>query len=294
MKKIMSDKLAILLFVGPTFILFTAFAVYPVFASVGYSFLEWDGMNASTWVGLQNYFELFQTGRFMQSLWNSLTLVMMSILIQLPIALVLALILNHGMKGEGVYRSIYFVPVLLSSVVIATLWSKIYHPDYGLLNIFLRWIGLQAWTRQWLSDPQIALCAALIPIVWQFIGYHMLLMYSACKSISPDIYEAAKIDGATSFDTDFYIVIPSIVPMLKVCLTFAAVGSLKIFDLIYILTNGGPAGATEVLSTLMYTSLFGRNRYGLGSAIAIIIIIMCMLFTFIFQRVFKPIEKSLD
>ena len=122
----------------------------------------------------------------------------------------------------------------------------------------------------------------------------MLLMYSACKSISPDIYEAAKIDGATSFDTDFYIVIPSIVPMLKVCLTFAAVGSLKIFDLIYILTNGGPAGATEVLSTLMYTSLFGRNRYGLGSAIAIIIIIMCMLFTFIFQRVFKPIEKSLD
>ena len=133
-------------------------------------------MNAFTWVGLQNYFELFQTGRFMQSLWNSLALVMMSILIQLPIALVLALILNHGMKGEGVYRSIYFVPVLLSSVVIATLWSKIYHPDYGLLNIFLRWIGLQAWTRQWLSDPQIALCAALIPIVWQFIGYHMLLM----------------------------------------------------------------------------------------------------------------------
>lgn len=184
------------------------------------------------------------------------------------------------------------MPVLLSGVVIGQLWSKIYNPDYGILNVFLQKIGLEEWCHVWLGDMNTALFAAFVPIIWQFIGYHMLLLYAGIKSISSELKEAAKIDGATEWQISKCIIIPLLKPVLKVCTIFAVTGSLKAFDMIYVLTNGGPAHASEVPSTLMVNMIFGRNRYGVGSAIAIFIIFLCFFFALLIQKGFGTEELS--
>lgn len=210
-----------------------------------------------------------------------------SIFIQLPISLLLALILASSVKGEGFYRAIYFIPVLISTVVIAQLWSKIYNADYGLLNWLLESVGLSNLAQDWLGKKDTALVASFIPTLWQYVGYHMLLMYAGAKSVSQDILEAAKIDGASRIRTAFSITIPLMRPILKVCLVFSVIGAFKVFDLIYVLTGGGPLFSTEVPSTLMYTTIFDTYRYGYGSAVSVFIILECLVFTVIINKFFK-------
>ena len=289
MDKILRDKRAILIFVFPAMLVFVIAIILPIIFSTYYSLLDWNGIGNATFVGLKNYINLFvhNTDGFTKSVQNSFILAILSVVIQLPIALLLALILARGVKWEGFFRTIYFIPVIISTVVIGQLWMKIYHPDYGMLNIILRSIGLGRLAHAWLADTKTALFAAIVPIVWQYIGYHMLLMYAGIKSISPDIYEAAKIDGASEFHMATRITIPLIKPILQVCVVFAVTGSFKAFDLIYILTNGGPLHASEVPSTLMYSTIFNKYMYGYGSAMSTFIIVECLVFTLIIRKLFQ-------
>jgi raffinose/stachyose/melibiose transport system permease protein len=289
MDKVLSDKKAIMFFLFPALIFFILIVFLPIFISGYYSTLDWDGLKNPVFVGLQNYKELFAntTGGFTLSIKNSLYFVLVSVFIQLPISLFLALVLANGVKGEKFFLNVYFIPVIISTVVIGQLWMKIYNPDYGLLNSFLKSIGLGNMAKAWLADPTTALGSSFVPTLWQYVGYHMLLMYAAIKSIPTDIYEAAKLDGASGIQMAFRITIPLIKPMLKVCVTFSVIGALKIFDLVYVLTNGGPNHASEVPSTLLVNNIFVRSMYGYGSAIAIFIIIECLVFTGIIQKFFK-------
>lgn len=289
MDKFLKDKKAIFLFVFPALLIFFIAVILPICFSVYYSLLKWDGIGKGTFIGLSNYLHLFinNTDGFTKSVQNSFILAILSIFIQLPLSLLLALILARGVKGENFFRTIYFIPVIISTVVIGQLWMKIYNPNYGMINIILKKIGLGTLVQPWLASPKTALLAAFIPIVWQYIGYHMLLMYAAIKSISPDIYEAAKIDGASEFNMATKITIPLIKPILQVCVVFAVTGSFKAFDLIYILTNGGPLHASEVPSTLMYNTIFAKYMYGYGSSMSIFIIIECLVFTLIIRRIFQ-------
>ena len=191
------------------------------------------------------------------------------------------------MPGERWYLAIYFMPVLISSVVIGQLWIKIYNPEYGVLNTLLRSMGLESWTRIWLGDKNTAMGACLVPILWQYVGYHMLLMYAGIKGMPADLSEAAMLDGCTPGQVSWYITIPYIRPILRVSVIFAVTGSLKSFDMIYVLTNGGPMHATELPSTLMINLLFLRNRYGMGSAIAVMLIVLCFLFAMLINFAFK-------
>ncbi|MDY4670793.1 MAG: sugar ABC transporter permease [Oliverpabstia sp.] len=292
MERALRDKKAICFFVLPALIWFCAIALFPVFQSAGYSLMDWDGVTEANFIGLENYKEMFQDPLFFKAIWNSLLLAIASIFIQLPISMILALILAGGVKGENFYRNAFFVPVIISGTIIAHLWLKVYHPSYGLLNMGLGALGLESLQREWLGDGKTALVACFIPMVWQYIGYHMLLFYSAAKSISPEIIEAAHVDGANRFQTAIRVIIPMIVPMIKACVIFAIIGSLKSFDLIYILTNGGPVHASEVPSLLMYKKIFITNEYGYASAIAIFIILECLLFTFVVQKIFNHIQKD--
>ncbi|HOP99338.1 MAG TPA: sugar ABC transporter permease [Acetivibrio clariflavus] len=289
MDRMLKDKKAICVFVLPAFIFFFAMVILPIIMSGYYSLLEWDGMSKGIFVGLKNYIQLFTSYNkaFPKALKNSIILAAMSVFIQLPISLVLALILARGIKGEKFYRTVYFMPVIISTVVIGQLWQKIYHYEYGIVNIILRKLGLESWVHDWLGDTKTALVCVFLVVVWQYIGYHMLLMYSSAKSIPEELYEAAKIDGASEITTAFKITIPLMKPILNVCVTYAIVGSLKIFDLVYVLTGGGPLKSTEVPSTLMYTTIFFRNEYGYGSAMAIFIVIECLVFTVLVQKIFK-------
>ncbi len=289
MRKKTINTINIIIFLLPGLFLFIGVLIAPILMSGYYSFFDWNGFGAKTFIGFSNYKELFTSNAigFLKALRNSLLLAALSVFVQLPVSLGLALILGRGIKGERGFLAIYFMPVLISTVVIGQLWLKIYNPSYGILNVFLTKIGLESLTRIWLGTPETALGACFAPTLWQYVGYHMLLMYAGVKGVSPELREAAKIDGATNGQVNRYIVIPCIKPIIKVSVIFAITGSLKSFDLIYVLTNGGPLHSTEVPSTLMINMLFLRNRYGMGSTIAVMLILLCFFFALLVSRLFK-------
>ena len=289
MNKLYSNKWYVIIFLLPALILFCGVLIAPIGASGYFSFFDWNGFTEKTFIGFSNYKELFTSDSigFMKALGNSLLLAVLSVFLQLPLALALALVLGKKIKGERAFLSVYFMPVLISTVVIGQLWLKIYNPDYGVLNVALRAVGLDNLTHIWLGEKATALGAVFVPILWQYVGYHMLLLYAGVKSVPPELREAAMLDGATDGQVNRYIVLPYIKPIIKISVIFAVTGSLKSFDLIYVLTNGGPLHATEVPSTLMISMLFLRNRYGMGSTIAVLLIILCFAFALLINLVFK-------
>ena len=288
--------IAILL--APALILFIGVLIAPIIMSVFYSFFDMKSISlkGADFVFLGNYAELFTSGsiNIWRALGNAMLLAALSVFLQLPLSLGLALMLGKGIKGERGFLSIYFMPVLISTVVIGQLWRKIYNPDYGILNAVLQIIGLgdKMPLGGWLGNEASALWCVFVPTLWQYVGYHMLLMYAGVRSVSPELREAAKLDGATDGQVDWYVVIPSIKPILKVSVIFAVTGSLKSFDLIYVLTKGGPYHATEVPSTLMISMLFERNRYGMGSTIAVLMIALCFAFAILISAAFKERENG--
>lgn len=289
MDRLLRDKKTIFFFTFPTFLLFTIIVVVPIFFSVHYSTLRWDGFSKEAFIGFSNYKNMFvnNTDGFVQAVMNSLILALISVGIQLPISLLLALTLARGIRGERFFRTVYFIPVIISTVVIGQLWMKIYNSDYGMLNTILKAIGLGSLSDAWLADTKTALASVFVAMLWQYVGYHMLLLYAGAKSISPDIYEAARIDGAGELAMAFHITIPLMKPIISVCIIFAVTGSFKAFDLIYVMTNGGPLHSTEVPTTLMYTTIFSRYQYGYGSAMAIFIIVECLVFTLVINKLFS-------
>lgn len=292
MKKILSDKKAITLFLLPTLLLILVIVIVPIFISVHYSFLKWDGLGDGKFIGFENYINMLSDERFFVSVKNSLLYVFFSLAVQLPISLILALIVANVTKGEKLYRTTYFIPVIISGVVIGQLWQKIYNGDYGLLNAALGALHLEHLQQDWLGQESTALICAFIPNLWQYVGYHMLIMYAGIKSISPEINEAARIDGANRFQVATKITLPLLKPILEVCVTFSIIGALKIFDLIYVLTGGGPLSSTEVPTIYMYKSIFDSSQYGYGSAISIFIILECFVFTFILKLFFRNKEAD--
>lgn len=303
MKKAFSYKLSIFLFLLPALLLFIGVLIAPIFLSIYYGFCNKKGAGGvETWIGFANYVELFTSTSlgFWKALGNSLLLALFSVGIQLPLALLLALKLGKGVRGERGFLSVYFMPVLISTVVIGQLWLKIYNPDYGILNQFLRSIGLGSWLNEkigvwgtraaWLSKTNpLALAACFVPILWQYVGYHMLLMYAGVKSVPKDLLEAAQLDGCTEGQVNRFIIIPYIKPILKVSVIFAVTGSLKSFDLIYVLM-GADKNPCDVPSTLMIRSLFSAKRYGMGSSIAVMLILLCFAFALLINLVFKDKE----
>lgn len=289
MNKMMSNKKAILLFILPEFVVFVFVVVTSIVMSFYYSLHSWDGISEKIFVGLENYKSLFigNTDGFLKAMINPLILAVMSLVIQLGLALVLAIILARGIKGEGFFRTAFFIPVLFSSVVMGQLWSMIYNPNYGLLNAILSKLGLIDTKIAWLGNMDTALVCVFIAMIWKYVGYYMLLLYSSIKRIPADIFEAAEIDGATRTQVATKIIIPLSLPTIKTTMVMIVIGALKAFDTIYVLTNGGPDHATEVTSTLMYTSIFKKNLYGYGSSMAIFIVIECLIFTLLLN-LWKP------
>ena len=260
MNRLYSKKRNIILFLLPALILFCGVLIAPIGASTYLSFYDWNGLDSMKFIGFNNDKELFTSDAigFTKALFNSLLLAVLSVFLQLPLALALALALGKKIKGERLFLSVYFMPVLISTVVIGQLFLKIYNPSYGILNVALRAVGLDNLARSWL-DKKNALTAVFIPTLWQYVGYHMLLLYAGVKSVPPELREAAMLDGASDGQVNRYIVLPYIKPIIRISVIFAVTGSLKSFDLIYVLTNGGPFHSTEVPSTLMISMLFLRE-----------------------------------
>jgi raffinose/stachyose/melibiose transport system permease protein len=263
---------------APAILLYALFVFVPVIWSAYYGFFDWKGIGAAKFIGLNNYVEVLHDSVFWRALKNNVIFVLASVFGQLPIALILAILLHKSNFIQRFLRSAIFMPMVLSSVIIGMIWQYIYHPQIGILNFLLDAAGLGSWKLQWLSDPKIAIFAMVPPLVWSFVGLYLIIFISAFQNIPGDIHDAAQIDGAEGARKLVSITLPMIWTTVQVALVLCISGSLKSFDLVYVMTKGGPAHATELLATYMYNSTFSSYRYGFGSAISTTIVLISLLF----------------
>jgi raffinose/stachyose/melibiose transport system permease protein len=261
----------------PALLIFIAFVIVPIFWSAYYGFFEWTGMGAAKYIGFSNYVEVVQDPIFWRAFKNNLIIVAASVFGQVPISLVLALLLLKNTLFGRFVRSSVFMPVVLSSVVIGLIWGYIYSPQIGVINYTLDHIGLSSWKRDWLSDPRINMYSLSVPVIWAYLGPYLIMFIAAMHNIPSEVIDAASIDGAISFRKLYYVTIPMIWNTIKVTIVIVIAGSLKSFDLIFVMTQGGPAQSTELLATFMYNNTFNIYRYGYGSAISTMIVILSLI-----------------
>lgn len=261
----------------PATLIFVFFAIIPIFWSAYYGFFDWKGIGAAKFIGFDNYVEVVRDPIFWLSFKNNMLIVVASVFGQIPIALILALVLTSSSLFQRMIRASVFMPMVLSSVVVGIIWSYIYHPQIGILNFLLDGLGLESWKMQWLSDPKISMYMLMIPIIWNYIGPYMIMFIAALQNISPEIDDASRIDGVGPVRKLFSITLPMIWDTIKVAVVLCISGSLKAFDLIYVMTNGGPAHSTELLASYMYNNTFNVFRFGYGSAVSTAIIILSLL-----------------
>ncbi|ACS99408.1 carbohydrate ABC transporter permease [Paenibacillus sp. JDR-2] len=282
MDKVLSNKKVIALYVLPSLLLILAVVYIPIVLTGYYGLNEWNGIGAMKWVGLDNYATLVKDHAFWSSAGHSLLLAVFS-MASLIVYLVVAMVLAAKIKGANLFRKIYLIPMLLSSVAIAQLWLKIYHPTNGIMNSLLESLGV-ANPPAWLAETDLVLFALFIPILWQYAGFYILIYYAALKNIPSSLEEAAKIDGANSFQIAWRIKFPLVMEVVKVTVVLAVVGSLKYFDLIYVMTDGGPNGSSEVMASYMYHKAFKAYDFGYGSAVGFFLLVICLVATWIIRK----------
>ncbi|KRF06539.1 sugar ABC transporter permease [Paenibacillus sp. Soil766] len=268
---------------APAIIVYALFVFVPVLWSGYYSFFDWKGIGTAKFIGLKNYVEIIHDPIFWTSLKNNLIFLVVAVLGQLPVALILAILLHKSNTLQRFIRSAVFVPMVMSSVVIGMIWQYIYHPQIGILNLLLEKLGLESWKLQWLSDPKIAIFALAPPLIWSFVGLYLIIFISAFQNIPGEIHDATQIDGAEGARKLFSVTLPMMWSTVQIAIILCISGSLKSFDLVYVMTKGGPAHATELLATYMYNSTFSSYRYGFGSAISTTIVLISLIFIGISQ-----------
>ncbi|MDQ0255923.1 raffinose/stachyose/melibiose transport system permease protein [Evansella vedderi] len=282
MNKVMSDKKVIALYVLPAFLLLMILVYVPIVLTGYYGLMKWDGIGRMEFIGLDNYIRLLSDGMFWRSAYHSLLLAIFSV-ISLVGYLIISLVLSGKIKGADLFRKIYLIPMLLSSVAIAQLWMRIYHPTNGVMNRFLMSLGIDE-PPLWLADTNIVLYAIFIPIIWQYAGFYILIYYAALRNVPNELVEAARIDGATPWQIGYKIKLPLIAGVIKVTIVLAIVGSLKYFDLIWVMTGGGPNGASEVIASYMYKQAFSQYNFGYGSAIGFSLLLLCLGVTWLIRK----------
>lgn len=282
MNKVLSNKKVIALYITPALFLVLALIYVPIIQTGYYGLMKWNGIGEMDFIGLKNYKVLMKDALFWKSALHSFLLALFSAL-SLIGYLFISIILASKIKGADLLRKIYLIPMLLASVAIAQLWMKIYHPSNGMLNTVLVAIGIED-PPAWLADANLALYAIIIPIIWQYAGFYILIYYAALKNIPESLVEAARIDGASPWQIALKIKLPLIMNVIKVTIVLAVVGSLKYFDLIYVMTGGGPNGASEVMASYMYQKAFKGFDFGYASAIGFFLLVICLVVTYIIRR----------
>jgi raffinose/stachyose/melibiose transport system permease protein len=274
----------------PALLLYLAFVIIPILISARYSLVEWNGFSAPKFVGLNNYADLFKNSIFWRSLKNNLIVVFASVLGQVPIGFLLALLVNQKIKGQHFFRTIIFMPVVISAVIISLVWSMVFNYNFGLLNNLLKFVGLGSFIQNWLSNPDIAMFSVAAVIIWQFVGLYFIIFLAALQTVPNDVLEAAEIDGAQGWKRTLYITLPLVKDTILAAIVLCISGSLKTFALIYVMTNGGPSHATEVMAIHMYDNSFNAMKFGYGSAVSIFIVIFGIVLVTIVRQLFARFE----
>ena len=291
MKVDRSERAPLWAFMAPALIMMLVFFVIPVIYVVAVSFLKWNGISAPAFNGIKNFMLLFRDAAFKRSVLNNVIWALVAGFIQVPLAMVMAIILSRKPKGWKFFRTVYFFPQVISGIALATLWRAIYRADSGLLNALLSSVGLGHLAKDWLGNLSTAFPAVLIYWVF-YVGYYMVIMMADITTIDESYYEAATIDGASDFQQAIYITIPLIKKTsLLTCITLASVMGLRQFEQVYMLTNGGPANTTSTIVLYMYKKLQDAN-YGVASASALILILVGVIFIVCIRKIFEGRKDS--
>ena len=268
------------LFLSPWFVIFLIFTLFSVSFSFYLSFREWNIVEATkTFVGLDNYVRLFRDPQFYQALKNTFLFTGFGVPLGMASALLVALLLNTKVRGQGLFRTLYYIPVITPIVVSAVIWKWMYQGDYGLINYYLLKLGLIHQKILWLSDPNLAMPALIVMGVWTGTGGTMVMYLAGLQAIPEELYDAAKVDGANGFQRLIYVTIPLLAPTTLYVLITSIIFSFQNFAHIYIMTNGGPLGRTTVIGYYMYLKGFRHFEMGYASAIAYVLFAIIFVLT---------------
>lgn len=292
-KKKGMDKVAIA-FIAPAFVFFTLFIVVPTVASVYYSFTSWDGISPDIkFVGLANYKEIFTSDRLRNALKNTIVLTFFISIFENAIALILALIVDNVRWGKNVFRSAFYIPVLISGMVSGFIWKIMYNYNFGTFNSILKSMGLDNWKQDWLGNTALTLLMIGIVLIWKGAGYYMIIYLASLQSVSPDLIEAAQIDGASPVQRFRHITVPLISGAFTINFTLSLINGLKVFDQINVMTDGGPGFTSETLVYLLYKVGFNEGRQGFGTAVGIMLLFIIIVLNTIQQKFLRSREVQM-
>jgi ABC-type sugar transport system permease subunit len=266
------------LFTGPAIVVLAAFLLYPIGYSLWLSFHEWSGYTPrwGPFVGVENYLALACDEVFWKATWNSMVFVIVRTPLEVGLGFFLALLLNRKMPARAFLRTLFFVPVVMSLIVVTIIFQRIYEPNTGLLNALLHGIGLGALAHPWLGDSATALPAVIAVSVWKNVGFSLVILLAGLQGLPGDVIDAGRVDGANAWQLTTRVIAPLMRPILALTGLLSIIGGLKVFDLVFIMTRGGPTYSTEVLATMLYREAFELNEMGVASAIAVILVALVL------------------
>lgn len=276
------------LYILPLMLLSFAMVYYCIIDTVIVSFTNWDGMtDVFEFVGLKNYIKMFGDKVFWTSVVNNLIFFVGTVFIQAFLGFLLAVLLKRKLPGSNAFKAIYFMPIAMATSIITAIFKILMDPTNGTLNQFFRAIHLNKLALNWLGDPKIALISVIIVNIFQWMGFSMITYYAGLMSLSDDVYEAAKIDGAGFWRTTFSVTLPMVRGTTNVLIILGIVGSLKTFDLVKLLTGGGPGRSTTVMNTYLYEKAFNDFNAGGAASIGVAILIIAMIMSFLQIKIGK-------
>ncbi|MEP7240656.1 MAG: sugar ABC transporter permease [Devosia sp.] len=272
------------LLIGPSFILFVLFVFVPLIAASYYSFFKWNGFTpVNKFIGFDNYVRILSDPVFRRGIFNNVFVATLSILIQLPLSIAIALLLSGRIRGRTFLRVLVFTPYVLSEAVTAVIWLLYLQPE-GPFDAMLRGMGLGSVVHLWLADTNLVMWTIFAVATWKYIGFGIILFLAGLQGTPQEVREAAMIDGANPWQVTRFITLPLLAPTIRIWIFLSVVGSMQLFDLVWIMTLGGPVGASTTMATYLIDRGFRRLQFGYGSAIAILLFIICFVFALFYQR----------
>ena len=275
---------SIALFLAPALVLYCLLVIAPIFQAIHYSGYKWSGLGPlDDFVGLQNFKTAFQDPVFTGALKHNGIIILLSLCVQLPFALGIAWILNQRLHGRALLRLLFFMPFVLSEVVTAVVFTLMLQP-HGLVDQSLDGVGLHSAIKEWLADPSIALYAVFVAISWKYFGFHMVLYLAGLQQIPRELEEAAAIDGANHWQIFRYVTVPLLGPTIRISVFLSIIGAIQLFDLVWVMTGGGPVDSTNTMAIYMIDHGFKRFQFGYASAVAVIMLVISLAFALLYQR----------
>jgi len=272
------------LFMLPALALYALFVLFPIVQAARYSLFDWNGLEPlDQFVGLANYVRALNDPVFLGAVSHNAFIVVLSLVVQIPFAIGLALMLNRRFRGRAILRLIFFAPYVIAEVITAIVWSLLLQPN-GLTEHFLITIGLGDFYYPWLADPNTVLVAMFFIISWKYFGFHMILMLAGLQGIPRELEEAAAIDGASRWQGIRFVTLPLLGPTIRVSVFLSIIGALQLFDLVWVTTRGGPVNASNTMAVYMFDRGFVRFQFGYGSAVAVILFLICFVLALAYQR----------